>query len=66
MRLSETKTKIILQALETYRDKLISMRLDPILTKELINDIRKESKLNKPIVEVKQDRQIHPLNGEPV
>tara|TARA_R100000734_G_C3286869_1_gene79404 strand:- start:231 stop:359 length:129 start_codon:yes stop_codon:yes gene_type:complete len=42
------------------------MRLDPILTKELINDIRKESKLNKPIVEVKQDRQIHPLNGEPV
>lgn len=66
MRLSETKTKIILQALETYRDKLISMRLDPILTKELINDIRKESKLNKPMVEVKHDRQIHPLNGEPV
>ncbi len=60
MTLTPSQTKILIKALKTYRDKQISMRIDPLSTKELLSQIKKESQ-EKP-VELKD--QIHPQTGE--
>ncbi len=60
MTLTSSQTKILIEALKTYRDKQISMRIDPLSTNELLRVIKIESQ-EEP-VELKD--QVHPQTGE--
>jgi len=62
MTLTSSQTKILIKALQTFRDKQISMRIDPLSTNELLREIKHESKSK--LVEL--DEQIHPQTGEQV
>jgi hypothetical protein len=60
MTLTPSQTKILIKALKTYRDKQISMRIDPLSTNELLRQVKRESQ-EEP---VKLEDQIHPQTGE--
>lgn len=60
MTLTPSQTKILIKALKTYRDKQISMRIDPLSTNELLRQVKRESQ-EEP---VELEDQIHPQTGE--
>tara|TARA_R100000742_G_C4225644_1_gene48332 strand:+ start:128 stop:367 length:240 start_codon:yes stop_codon:yes gene_type:complete len=70
MKINEQEVFIITESLRQYRDRQISMKVDPINTKELLDRFRnrKDNIENKRavirIAKVKKKLQQHPITGE--